>query len=651
MRVRHPFIGRVILVAAASLAGVASASGRAQTQGPGSNGLAMGVIVDAVTDRPVANVQVTLGGTAAVVRNAQLMTDAEGRFVFLDLPRGSYTITATKAGYSEGAFGRRRPGGPGQTLTLAADERFADLKIPIWKHAAITGAVHDELGDPMVNLPVQVLQPIFRAGRLRLIPGAIVRTDDRGAYRIGSLAPGDYIVVVPSTQTTAPQSVVAAYRDFMGLSSGPGAVNLNRDMSFSGGQTALTYLGRGRDGVPTVAGLAFLPIAGNMAAGVVPGPSRDGKLYVFPTQYFPGVTSPAHTTTLTVRSGEERSGVDIQLRQVATSRVSGSVTGPAGPLVAVMTLSAVAEPSAESGLETAMTVSDADGRFTFLGVPPGQYLLRAIRAEVPPIAGMSRGGAPPAATKGPPPSSLPGYTLSATQSITVDTSDTDDLKLTLHAGFRISGRAEFANAPAPPDPKFVRGMSATFDPVDARPLVSSTIGRGQFEDNGNLWSYQLPPGRYYLRINNPPPGWTLRSAMWNGRDISNTPFELDRDIGGVRITFTDRPSTLSVQAQNATGAADTTATVLVFPADASAWVDYGGFPRRLRAVRVDKDGRCTVLGLPAGRYLVAAVDEEVSADWQNPRTLQAFARLATTITFADGESQHVAIKTMAAPPR
>ena len=44
------------------------------------------------------------------------MTDADGRFVFRALAAGAYSLTAIKPGYLDGAFGRRRPGGTGQSL-------------------------------------------------------------------------------------------------------------------------------------------------------------------------------------------------------------------------------------------------------------------------------------------------------------------------------------------------------------------------------------------------------------------------------------------------------------------------------------------------------------------------------------------------------
>jgi hypothetical protein len=188
-------------------------------------------------------------------------------------------------------------------------------------------------------------------------------------------------------------------------------------------------------------------------------------------------------------------------------------------------------------------------------------------------------------------------------------------------------------------------MSAAIDPADARPFVTTLIGRGQFDERGQLSTYQVPPGRYYLRINNPPPGWTLDHATVSGRDISNVPVTLDRDLTGLVITFTDRPSSLSGQVTSSSGSPDPTATVLVFPADPRAWTDYGALPRRLLAVRVDRDGRYLAERVPAGEYMVVAIADESSADWQDPIVLRTLSRLATTVTLTEGESRSLPLKT------
>lgn len=616
-------------------------------------GVLVGVIVDAIDNKPVVSAEVTLGGASAAVPNTQLLTDAEGQFVFLDLPKSVYTITATKAGYADGAYGRRRPLGLTQTLALADGERLGDVKIPIWKFGAITGTIRDEAGEPMVEAPVRVLLRTIVAGKRRLTPGAITRTDDRGVYRIASLTPGDYVVAVPSTQASAPQSVVELYRN------GRGAVNgvIGRDVlqDFNSMNVTEAFELFIRPNIMKVGDLAFVSssASGVMRAGVAPMPSTDGRIFVYPSQYHAAATAIAQATPVTVRSGEERAGVDVQLKLSPSARVSGVVTGPDGPLMVAMTLAPGTDDlSTDASFETATTMSDAAGRFTFLGVPPGRYQLRAFKLRIPP-GGSSRGGAPPPSreqTAQTAAASADGFTWSSTQSIGVNATDIEGLAVTLRSGFRLSGRAEFKGA-SPPAPELVRRMSASFDPADARPPVSSIIGRGQFQDDGQVSSYQLPPGRYYLRVTNPPSGWTLKTAMWNGQDISNTPVRLDRDVSGVVITFTDRSAAISGQVQTASSAPDPSATVLIYPADPNSWADYGAFPRRLRAIRVNRDGRFEAVGLPAGDYLVVAIDENATANWQDPKTLEGLARLATAITVSDEGAHTVTLKTMTGPSR
>jgi hypothetical protein len=588
--------------------------------------LLMGTIVDSLTDRPVGEVLVTIEG------NRQVLTDAQGRFVFTDLPKGTYTITATKRGYSEGAFGRRRPAGPVQVLPLADAERIGSLKIPIWKNGSITGTITDDGGEPMVGLPVRVLRRTFVAGKRKLSPGTTVNTDDRGVYRVGSLTPGDYVVVVPSTQTTAPESVVDLLRQAAAASGG--FSDLQRELSLSGalnGLNTITSVGGLKVGT-----LVFQSLI-TWRGGILPMPSADGRIFVYPTQYHPGAMTAAQASTIALRSGEDRSGVDLQLRLVGTSRVSGTVTGPDGPLSVGLSLVVNSDDfSTDTDLETAKTWSDAAGRFTFLGVPPGQCLLRLLKLPL----GPSRGGGPPST-----PSTL---TLWATQPVTVDASDIRDVAVTLRPGFRISGSLKFDDAANEPAPEVVRRITATFESADARPMAYVT-GRGPFNEDGEFSSVQLPPTRYFLRVNNPPPGWTLKSAMFEGRDISNLPLSLERDAAGVVVTFTNRPSELNGQAQGASGAADATATVLIFPAESAAWLDYGETPRRLRAIRVDKDGAYRTAGLPAGDYFAVAIADESAGNWQDPKTLQALARLATAVKLGDGEIRSLELKTVAVP--
>ena len=61
-------------------------------------------------------------------------------------------------------------------------------------------------------------------------------------------------------------------------------------------------------------------------------PAPDGRVLTYPTTFAPGTASVGDATVITLGSGEERAGVDFPLRALPTVRVSGVLTGPAGPI-------------------------------------------------------------------------------------------------------------------------------------------------------------------------------------------------------------------------------------------------------------------------------------------------------------------------------
>ena len=68
-------------------------------------------------------------------------------------------------------------------------------------------------GEPMVGVSVRLIARIAVQGQPRLASGPMATTDDRGAYRFSGLAPGRYLVAVPSTQATVPASASFGNRD------------------------------------------------------------------------------------------------------------------------------------------------------------------------------------------------------------------------------------------------------------------------------------------------------------------------------------------------------------------------------------------------------------------------------------------------------
>jgi hypothetical protein len=149
------------------------------------------------------------------------------------------------------------------------------------------------------------------------------------------------------------------------------------------------------------------------------------------------------------------------------------------------------------------------------------------------------------------------------------------------------------------------------------------------------------PGRYRVRVPDSPASWMFKTAMLNGIDVSETPFDLSRDVTDLVLTFTDRWSGLGgvVQGTGSDGAA-----IFVFPTDAGKWTTGGGSPRRLRAARASARGQFGVSSLPPGDYYVVAVPEEPPGDWRDPAVLEALARIATPVTILEGEHKTIDLR-------
>jgi hypothetical protein len=118
------------------------------------------------------------------------------------------------------------------------------------------------------------------------------------------------------------------------------------------------------------------------------------------------------------------------------------------------------------------------------------------------------------------------------------------------------------------------------------------------------------------------------------------------DIGGVVLSFTDRPASLAGVVRG-NGAVDGEAVVLVYPVDASAWAAAGARPRRMRTARAGKDGAYSLPNLAAGEYYVVAVREDNLGDWTDPSVLQSLTRVARQIRLVDGEQASQDLNTAA----
>ena len=581
---------------------------------PMGTAVVFGQVTEAESTRPVAGAIVTLSIPGA--QPLRVMADGQGRFGFRDLPKGRFNLVSTRPGWSDGAYGRTRPGGTALGITLAEGEKVSGVVVPMWRFASITGAVVDEQGEPIVNASVRVLKRQLANGRVRLTPQSQDATDDRGIYRIGMLEPGEYVVAIPMSQGAGLEL--------------PMMSDVAREM----------VVARARVEAAAAGGMMFFNADGSSPVGM----TEDGRPLAYPTVFYPNAAGAAKAQILTVASGEERSGIDFAMKAVPTVKLSGIVNGPDGP-VTNLQLSLVPSEADEfvTGIETLTGFSDGQGRFTISNVPPGQYTLRAVRAPRPTGIMEERvvGGGnatfvmrSEVTSSAAPVSTTP--TLWAEMTVAVGTKDIADLPVGLRPGIKMSGMVHFNGATERPTAQALGSLSIVLTPADVRPGVQPA--RGRTESTGTFATSGVPPGKYLVSVQGGFQNWTFQSAMVNGRDASIYPVDIEsNDLSGVMINFTDRPSEVSGQVSSDTGSPDAL-SVLVFPADQTSWTGPGaGSPRRFLSARADKDGKYRVPNVPAGEYLAVAVPDKQIADWQRPKFLESLMPSASRFRVQDGD--------------
>jgi hypothetical protein len=254
-------------------------------------------------------------------------------------------------------------------------------------------------------------------------------------------------------------------------------------------------------------------------------------------------------------------------------------------------------------------MSDAAGRFTLLGVPPGEYVLTHANTF------LSR-----AVQQG-----QTAYWIS--QRVAVGADDLSDLVVAVRPALRVEGRIEFRGSGPPHDGDHVRNAVRRA----GRFAVEVTRGRRRR-------SLTAAAGGQYIVQPYETGGWFVHSVTVGGKDITDRVFDLQADTTALVVTYTDQATKVSGTVTDERGSVNPTGVVVAFPVDPQRWSGYGPSPRTLKSALTSRNGVYTFTHLPPGEYNVIAIDAAEADGWMDPKTLEALANQAARLTVATGDA-------------
>jgi hypothetical protein len=370
------------------------------------------------------------------------------------------------------------------------------------------------------------------------------------------------------------------------------------------------------------------------ASGALPIVSPDGRLFAYRTAFYADASTPVEASIVSLTSGDERAGADFQLRLTPTVRVSGVAIGSEGPVANLPVRLVVPGDRIMSDTEfdVATSITTADGRFSFYGVPPGQFLLRAQKMPMPGFA--------------PAPGSPSDAPLFAAMNLPVDTTEIEDLTVRLSEALTISGRVEFESQKGAAAPAAPKGAGLMLLPADGQTPNILALGRPTpIGSDGTFRREGIVPGRYFFNLVSVPAPWQVKGATLDGRDVYDRPLEIRTgDLANVVVTLTDQLAQLSGIVSAPVSFTSAEAVVILFPADYRTWIDSGMNPRLVRTAPVAASGTYTVPNLTAGDYLAVAIDRGDEGDLQDPAFIEILSRAATRVSIAaDARAQSLTV--------
>ena len=261
---------------------------------------------------------------------------------------------------------------------------------------------------------------------------------------------------------------------------------------------------RGQFRIVGAPGKYYVSATGRTAAVTHREIRSDGtEAQVYAQTWYPDAEGQTHSQIVEVAAGREVSEIDIRLASKRSFRISGIVTGippGVGPVEVFANTRSNGFPAAKV---------DAEGRFAFSGLSPGQY---EITARV--VSGTTR-------------------LISRAVEVPLEAGNDDNVALELAAGQDITGRIEFAGGQP-------EGHKVRLEAVTGMHYVEAQGGQetGEVDRAGNFTIASVFPGKFRVHVEPMAENAYVGTVQVNGAPVPRDLIDLSGGVKGSSLRIT-----------------------------------------------------------------------------------------------------------------
>ena len=520
--------------------------------------------------KPVRRAVVTLLTDINHPGELRTLSDRRGEFRFRGVPAGKYLVAADAPGIvsRSSGFSFRDTGfgleGIEKSIgrVTVGEEGEAKVEFSVERGGALGGRVTYSDGEPVAG--AYLLLYTRRGGELTRYFTDLVRTDDRGSYRVEGLPPGEYVVGVIEKG--------AGGKDLLPRTEGVGLASRYHPAAASAKEAAAVRVVAGEDSEDVDLRLAENEL--RRLSGVVRW-RHSGD--------------PARGDIVMLRRLSDP-GVDVSVKDFLQNITPADYTKDDTMMRDMMLFTMMSSNAPH--VET-----DEEGRWSFEDVPPGAYLLNVI-ASLPPektdkpegVKGKDAGGKSNT-------SDFERPNVQKRLTVTLGSSDINDHRIELTEGGRVSGVVT-VDGGAPPS--FGVRVSAATPGTDMEALFSPAA---LVKPDGTFLLEAVTPGEIDLDVTMARgKRYYVRSITANGVDLLRGPLRVadGAEAAGVRIDLGSDLAKVSGQVFDPDARSPAAgAAVLLVAADEQLWQARTS---RLYG-RADASGEFSVEA-PPGDYLL-----------------------------------------------